>query len=136
VDETQIREKLKTALAAGKLPGRAPDRIWGGRGSGAQCAVCDGPVTGEDAELELEFLAPTGTGSPVQYYVHARCWQIWESELTNRVRSSWSSGAEPVKRPRSKPAVSGNGGSVLMRADPQGNIADCEPEPNHRRGPE
>lgn len=134
MDENQIREKIKTAIATGKLPGRAPDRIWGGRGTGAQCALCDDPVTAEDAEIELEFLALTGPEGPTQYYAHARCWRLWESELTNTVRSSWPSAAGPLERPHSGSAVSGDGNG-LMRADPQGNIADCEPKPNHCRGP-
>jgi hypothetical protein len=132
VDEIKIREKTKTAIAAGKLPGRAPDRVWGGRGTGAQCAVCDDPVTDEDTELELEFLDPTGLGSPAPYYVHARCWKLWEFELTNTVRSSWPSATEATGRPHSAPSGRGD---VLMRAGPQGNIADCEPQANHHRGP-
>jgi hypothetical protein len=51
-DEKILRDKARAAVRDGKLPGRHPDRTWGGPGVGAECAICGLPVTKDDMEFE------------------------------------------------------------------------------------
>lgn len=64
------------------LPNRRPDRVWGGAGSGAPCAVCGKTIGTEDVEIELQFTCDKGldTGN---YHVHAQCFAAWELERRN-----------------------------------------------------
>lgn len=67
-------------MAAGKLPDRAPERIWGGPGSGGACALCGEPVPAEQTELELEFSQNTQANGGGVHRLHARCFTLWELE--------------------------------------------------------
>lgn len=77
-------------MAACKLPDRAPERIWGGPGSGGACALCGEPVTAEQTELELEFSQHNGNAGQ-DHRLHARCFALWEHE---RRRSSQAPGEQ------------------------------------------
>lgn len=54
-DETALREKAREVVRQGKLPTRPPDRVWGGPGVDAPCAVCELPVGKNEMEFEVEF---------------------------------------------------------------------------------
>jgi hypothetical protein len=64
----------------GKLPNQSPQRVWGGWGSGSECAICGKSVSQGQAELELEFLGGDGFTLPTTYIVHADCFAAWDSE--------------------------------------------------------
>jgi hypothetical protein len=83
VGECTLRESARAAIQAGKLPNRNPDRIWGGRGTGAVCAICRAPVKGDEMEFEIEFYQNGETSSPVAHRVHVRCFAAWEFERDN-----------------------------------------------------
>jgi hypothetical protein len=69
----------------GKLPNRRPDRLWGGPGGGANCAICTIPVERHQLEFELEFTR-NGEGAGVnKYHVHVRCLAAWEHTLAASV---------------------------------------------------
>ena len=75
--EQELRAKVRYMVGAGKLPIRRPDRIWGGRGEGMKCSVCDVPVTEAEIEFELEFFrAP----EVARHHVHLDCFTAWERE--------------------------------------------------------
>jgi hypothetical protein len=79
VDEGALLERAREVIEAGLLPNRPPDRMWGGPGGGAPCAICGTPATAEESELELEF----GDGedqSGERFSVHARCFAFWDAE--------------------------------------------------------
>lgn len=81
-DESTLRAKARAAVQSGKLPGRAPDRTWGGPGIGATCAVCDLPVRKDEMEFEIQF-AHDGNNLDSgldKYHVHIRCFAAWEFE--------------------------------------------------------
>jgi hypothetical protein len=78
-DEGIARERARAAIQAGKIPLRRPDRTWGGPGVGAQCAVCDLPITRDQLELEIEFVRLGGLDN---LHVHIRCFAAWELERT------------------------------------------------------
>ena len=79
-DEAYLREKARRAVENGKLPARAPDRTWGGPGVGAECMICEKPVTKTELEFEIEFERDGGVPGLDKYHVHVRCFAAWEFE--------------------------------------------------------
>lgn len=79
-----------------RLPHRRPDRVWGGRGSGADCAVCGKPIQRDQVEFELAFDGARQAGET--YLVHSPCFAAWES-----LRSSLDAG-EAAGRGDARPA--------------------------------
>lgn len=67
------RPPARATVAASRLPGRNPDRIWGGPSSGGECARCDQAIGRGELELELEFDRNDGSSEPERYRVHVRC---------------------------------------------------------------
>lgn len=77
-DERVLRAQVREAMKADSLPDGRPERMWGGPGSGAPCAVCGGSVGQQEMEFELQFSATEeGSGS---YHAHVRCFAAWELE--------------------------------------------------------
>jgi hypothetical protein len=74
-----LRAKARAAIRAGKLPGRRPERTWGGPGGGKVCSVCDERVGSDESEFEVEF-ADDGT-QQTRNHLHVRCLAAWEHEL-------------------------------------------------------
>jgi hypothetical protein len=76
-NEEALRQKARQLVRSGKLPICRPDRVWGGRGEGVKCSICDIAVTEAEIEFELEFFrAPT----VVRHHVHLDCFTAWERE--------------------------------------------------------
>jgi hypothetical protein len=78
-EDSVLRARAREAMKSGNLPHDRPQGIWGGRGSGEPCAVCDKVVDKEDVELELQF-SSDGEAGTIHYHVHARCFAAWELE--------------------------------------------------------
>lgn len=105
-DDHYLRETAREVVRAGKLPGRAPDRVWGGPGTGAQCAICGVPTTPAEVELELEFNYDDRPGHH-SYLVHQRCYSVLKLEHQNlvpgavsaRTQTPSTGAAVPVARP-------------------------------------
>lgn len=70
-DERVPRHRAREAMKTCKLPEGRPERIWGGPGSGAMCAVCGQIVGKEETEFELQF-GSNGGSDTVTYPVHAQ----------------------------------------------------------------
>jgi len=68
---TQARERIEKEL----LPRVKPSRVWGGRGTGLCCNLCDLPILATEPEMELEFEGASET--PVRF--HLQCQSIWEA---------------------------------------------------------
>jgi hypothetical protein len=81
-DEKFLRDKAREAIRAGNLPARPPDQVWGGPGTGARCAVCDGLTSPDETELEIEFSGGGRSGAST-YYFHLRCFSMLELEREN-----------------------------------------------------
>ena len=79
-DEQLLRAKARAAIESGKLPSRRPDRTWGGAGVGAQCSVCELPVTKDQMEFEIQFSHDGDNPGLDKYHVHIRCFAAWEFE--------------------------------------------------------
>jgi hypothetical protein len=81
-DIGMLRRMARDAITTGKLPNRAPDRMWGGAGAGAECAICGAPVGKGEFGVELEFA--TGAGADLRnHLVHVNCFSALESERKN-----------------------------------------------------
>ena len=83
-DEAMLREKARAAVRDGKLPSRRPDRVWGGPGIGAICAVCALPVPKEESEFEIEFAYDGASPGLDKFHVHIRCFAAWEFERSKK----------------------------------------------------
>jgi hypothetical protein len=79
--DTVLREKARGVIAAGELPDRPPDRLWGGPATGVRCVVCGEPTT----EGEVEFTYD-GHAEGRSYYAHPRCLRIFEIEISRPAR--------------------------------------------------
>jgi len=77
-DTEALRVRATQLLAAGSLPSRAPDRSWGGPGSGEPCALCAVPILRAELEFELEFGAHDGEPPGARTCrFHTRCFDVW-----------------------------------------------------------
>ena len=79
-DEAILREKARAVIQNGKLPVRPPDRTWGGPGIGAQCAVCEQPISTAELEFEIQFARDRSRPGLDKHHVHIRCFAAWEFE--------------------------------------------------------
>lgn len=79
-DETALREKARVAIEKGTIPTTAPDRVWGGPGIGASCAICDSSVRTSEMELEMQFARDGGAPRLDACRVHIACFAAWEFE--------------------------------------------------------
>ena len=77
-------QKVREVIQAKKLPDRPPDHVWGGRGTGVDCAICSASIAYEEVELEVEF---EGAGGPSSYLVHLHCFSALEQERQLLVKS-------------------------------------------------
>jgi hypothetical protein len=82
MDENILREKARQVIRNGKLPGRRPDRTWGGPGVGAPCTICELPVRRDELEFEIQFARDEKREDAGldKYHVHVRCFAAWEFE--------------------------------------------------------
>lgn len=79
-DEPALREHARQALQENKMPNRQPDRLWGGPGVEAPCAICNKPVRKDEMEFEVQFSIDGGAKSPhfAVFHIHIRCFSAWE----------------------------------------------------------
>jgi hypothetical protein len=84
LDEIVLRAKAMAAVQQGKLPRKSPDRVWGGPGVGAPCAVCELPIEKAEMEFEIQFAVDGkgGGGDLDKFHLHRRCFAAWEFERT------------------------------------------------------
>jgi hypothetical protein len=97
MDERTLRQKAREALQNQRLPNRAPDRMWGGPGDGATCALCGDSVERDDIGFDLEFADDGNSYGKANYALHARCFSVWELERENPL-SAGSNGGTIVNR--------------------------------------
>jgi hypothetical protein len=82
-DETELRQKAREAIQAGKLPSHPPERMWGGQGSGRCCTICGSATERDEIEFELEFVRHDGGSDGANPLVHLCCLAAWESVCRN-----------------------------------------------------
>ena len=81
-DQAVLQENRRDASETLPLPRRAPDRLWGGRGDGTDCAVCHAPVGPDEVEYEVEFDRNGGDLGVDRFHVHVRCLAPWISSVS------------------------------------------------------
>jgi len=79
MDENFLRDKVREAMQARKLPNRFPDRLFGGGPTGGRCAFCEESTHG-GMEVELVF-TDNGQRGQTTYYAHPRCFSIFVGEI-------------------------------------------------------
>ncbi len=94
--ESELRERARELIRDGRLPDRAPERVWGGPGSGATCALCAEMIPSK----EMEYEADATVGSAVRtLHFHFVCHAAWQLECLRadyEARASMSSGKPPT----------------------------------------
>ena len=106
-DDSFLRKKAREVIQAGNLPNRPPDHVWGGPGTGADCAICGASMKHGEVELEIEFSRGDCPDSS-SYLVHLRCFSILELERQNLSRGAIS--ARPQAQSASADAMTGGPG--------------------------
>lgn len=73
-----MAEKVRELLRSGQLPAHAPDRVWGGPGSGRdRCLICGDRLSPQQIAIEAEFDNAEGLRS---FEFHGSCFRVVESE--------------------------------------------------------
>jgi hypothetical protein len=75
--ETELRLVARERIQQGRLPRVMPSRMWGGKGAGQCCALCDKVIQREESELEVEELVD---GRVETYHFHVLCQSLWQLE--------------------------------------------------------
>jgi hypothetical protein len=75
--EAELRPIARERIAKGRLPHDPPKRMWGGRGTGQLCAVCDKPIQPDEVEFEVE---QSLDGTVHTFYFHILCQAVWQLE--------------------------------------------------------
>jgi hypothetical protein len=77
-DEPVLRDQARTAMHSGRLPSCPPERMWGGPGSGACCAVCGQALKQDEVEIELQFPPDHDGRALCNRHLHIGCFKAWE----------------------------------------------------------
>ena len=129
-DDCALPEKVRALIQAGKLPRRAPARTWGGSGVGADCAICDVPVKGDELEIEIEYARDGNEDTLDKYHVHVRCFVVWEHERHHLEQASGSPMAEggPVRvNPVGSPVLTGTTNDAILPGGGRGATSRSGP---------
>ena len=75
--ESELRERARELILDGRLPDRAPARVWGGPGTGVECALCAETIPPN----EMEYEADAAIGNAVRtFHFHFVCHAAWQLE--------------------------------------------------------
>ncbi len=80
IPEPELHELARARIEDGRLPCDAPETMWGGRGTGARCEVCEQPIGAGEIEYEVQLLADR----PLTCSLHFRCHAAWVAECDRR----------------------------------------------------
>jgi len=72
--ESELRPTARERIAKGQLPSAPSRRMWGGRGAGEICALCDRPILAEEIEYEVEAYTD---GAKRAFQFHILCHSVW-----------------------------------------------------------
>ena len=73
---TDLAALVEAALSEGRLPAKKADRLYGGQGVAASCAVCSRPIPLSVVAYEAEF-----DGDGRQFHVHLDCYAAWQRRV-------------------------------------------------------
>ena len=75
--ETELRRVAHEKIEKGQLPHLVPKSMWGGKGAGQRCALCDKAIEAEDFELAVEQRLG---GKAQALHFHVFCHSLWKLE--------------------------------------------------------
>jgi len=81
-----LRDIARERIEQARLPKNKPSRMWGGRGSGKTCSLCDKPILDSEPEMELEY---EGDRSQTVVRFHLQCQAVWD-EVRQARSSPWT----------------------------------------------
>ena len=71
--ETELRQLARDKIMRSSLPCAERSKVWGGRGAGALCALCEKPITAEEVAYEVSI-------SQTELQFHIFCHRDWQLE--------------------------------------------------------
>jgi hypothetical protein len=81
-----LRDTARERIEQSRLPRTKPARMWGGRGTGQVCSLCDRPILDSEPEMELEYESAEAL-SVVRF--HLQCQSVWD-EVRQARASPWT----------------------------------------------
>ena len=126
MDESTLRLKAREAIRTQKIPNRTPDRMWGGPGSDAACAICGHPVVRDEMGFEVEFARAGEPGDKVSLALHLKCFSAWDLERDDPNR--------PAAAPSTSSAPAALNGHPLPAASSGTKITHRERDSTHGGG--
>jgi hypothetical protein len=85
-----LRDAARERIEQARLPKNKPSRMWGGRGSGQACSLCDRPILDTEPEMELEYeSAASQAGEATVVRFHLQCHSVWD-EMRQARTSPWT----------------------------------------------
>jgi hypothetical protein len=76
--ETVLRRVARDRIEKGQLPHVVPPRMWGGKGAGRRCSLCDKPIGPDEMELEVEQHSAGKAEAALSF--HVACHALWQLE--------------------------------------------------------
>lgn len=76
--EARLRDIARQFIGTGRLPSIMPRRLWGGPGVGIECPLCELAVTGDQQEMQAEFVTDHDIYQVCHF--HTRCFAAWALE--------------------------------------------------------
>jgi hypothetical protein len=77
MERTEEFARRVTESQRRRVPFRAPQRTWAGRGTGACCDLCHRPIEPNEIEYEVEISTPAAMQI---LYLHLRCYHEWAAQ--------------------------------------------------------
>ncbi len=78
--EAHLRPIARGRIEEGVLPCEGPHKMWGGKGSGTPCSLCDQPIAPNEVEYEVEL----SRAAIRRLKFHIVCESIWQLECARK----------------------------------------------------
>lgn len=91
--EAELRQKAKERIASGDLACAPPSDVWGTKGSGNRCALCEQPISSEDVDYEVSL-------PEALLHFHIFCHGVWQLECAHHLESKKLAGTPESVPPR------------------------------------
>ena len=79
--EDELEQVAKERIRTGQLPCHPAARMWGSRGTGVPCSLCDRAIAPEEVEYEVAADADGDSGHAEHILrFHLACHAIWQAQ--------------------------------------------------------
>ena len=100
--ESELRDRARDLIREGRLPDRAPARVWGGPGSGVPCALCAQVIPSTEMEYEADATLANAVHTLHFHFVCHAAWQL-ECLRADFDARAGVGGVQPPTAPRPAP---------------------------------